>query len=167
MIARILGAVLAGALMAGCAGAGARAADEDLVTRGQYLVTIMDCTGCHTPGALVGKPDADRRLAGSSIGFGFPGGVVYPPNLTPDRETGLGAWTDAEIERAVRRGQSRDGRPLVPIMPWPSYAVLSDADARAVVTYLRSLRPIRHAVPRPVKPGEKAVAPYLTVVEPR
>jgi len=57
--------------------------------------------------------------------------------------------------------------PLVPNMPWPSRAVLTDADARAIVAYLRSLRPVRHPAPRPVKPGEKAVAPYLTLVEPR
>lgn len=138
-----------------------------LVERGRYLVAIMDCGGCHTPGSLGGKPDGSRALAGSAIGFGGPFGVVYPKNLTPDPETGLGAWTEAEIDRAIRKGQSRDGRPLVPIMPWPSYAVLSDADARALVAYLRSLAPIRFEVPKNVKPGEPPPAPYLTVVEPK
>ncbi len=98
-------------------------------SRGQYLVRITDCGGCHTPGALAGKPDASRQLAGSDIGFGGPWGVAYPRNLTPDKETGLGAWTDAEIIRALRQGQSRDGRPLAPIMPWPSYAALAGSRA--------------------------------------
>ena len=83
---------------------------DALVERGAYLVAIMDCTGCHTDGALIGQPDPARFLAGSEIGFGGPpppgassGPVVYPPNLTPDVETGLGAWSDEEIMRAFRR----------------------------------------------------------------
>jgi len=61
-------------------------ASAQTMSRGEYLVTIMHCGGCHTPGALAGKPDFSRKLAGSSIGFGIPGvGVVYPPNLTSDR----------------------------------------------------------------------------------
>lgn len=145
-------------------------ADPKIVTRGQYLVTMMDCTGCHTPGSLAGKPDRNRRLAGSDIGFALgpdaSGGVVYPPNLTPDRETGLGAWSDDQIIRAIRAGQSRDGRVLVPIMPWPSYAALTMADARAVVAYLRSIPPVKHAAPANVKAGDKPTKPYLVVVDP-
>ena len=154
-------------LLAACATATRPPADEDRITRGRYLVTVMDCTGCHTPGALGGQPDTSRYLAGSTIGFGFPGGVVYPPNLTPDQETGLGKWTDAEIIRAFRQGQSRDGRPLVPIMPWPSYAALTPADAQAIVAFLRTLPPVRHQAPRNVKPGERPPAAYLTVTEPK
>src|SRR5215510_2270176 len=97
---------------------GQRKTDPKLVARGQYLAAVMDCGGCHTPGAVVGKPDEARRLGGSDIGFGLgPGatqGVVYPKNLTPDRDTGLGTWTDDQIIRAIRAGQSRDGRVLVP-----------------------------------------------------
>jgi len=139
----------------------------DLAERGRYLATIMDCGGCHTPGALAGKPDGTRALAGSDIGFGGPFGVVYPKNLTSDAETGLGKWTDAEITRAIRGGQSRDGRPLIPIMPWPSYSVLTEDDTRAIVAFLRSLIPVRFAVPANAKPGEKPPAPYLAVVEPK
>src|SRR4051812_37469505 len=74
-------------------------------SRGEYLATIMDCGGCHTGGALAGQPDPQLYLAGSEIGFGIPGtGFFYPPNLTPDRETGLGAWGEAEIIRAIRTG---------------------------------------------------------------
>ena len=140
-------AILVGAalLAAQSLSAGAEHVSGD-VARGQYLTSIMDCAGCHTPGALAGKPDASRRFAGSDIGFalgsGPTAGVVYPPNLTPDRETGLGAWTEDEMIRAIRGGQSRDGRPLVPIMPWPNYSALTMADARALVAYLRSLQPI-------------------------
>jgi hypothetical protein len=65
--------------------------------RGQYLVTIMDCSGCHTPGVFQGNPDTQRPLAGSEVGFKIPGlGYFYPPNLTPDPETGLGKWSNAE-----------------------------------------------------------------------
>jgi mono/diheme cytochrome c family protein len=126
----------------------------------------MDCAGCHTPGALIGHPDGTRKLAGSDVGFGGPFGVTYPKNLTPDRETGLGQWTDAEIARAIRQGQSRDGRALLPVMPWPSYAVLTPEDAQAIAAYLKSLPPVKFAVPADVKPGGRATAPYLTVVSP-
>lgn len=149
------------------------AADEASVARGRYLVHIMDCTGCHTTGALAGEPQADHFLAGSDIGFGgsapmgeMTGGVVYPPNLTPDPETGLGRWTDEQIIAAFRSGRRPDGRQLVPIMPWPSYAALTDEDARAIVDYLRTLEPVKHQVPAPVKPGGRPVAPYLSLTRP-
>lgn len=148
------------------ASATAPAASAD-ATRGQYLVSIMDCAGCHTPGALQGQPDPDRRLAGSGVGFATPAGIVYPPNLTPDPETGLGRWSEAEIVRAFRHGQGRDGRPLIPVMPWPSYSVLTEADARAIVAHLRSLPPVRFSVPRNTRPNEPPAAPYLTVVAPK
>lgn len=147
------------------AGAASRSSAE--IARGQYLTTIMDCAGCHTPGALAGKPDFERRLAGSAIGFALPGGgVVYPKNITPDTETGLGHWSEEDIARAVRQGQSRDGRVLIPVMPWPSYAVLTESDARAIGAYLKSVPPVRFEVPRDVRPGEKVQAPYLDVVTP-
>jgi mono/diheme cytochrome c family protein len=155
--------VLAG--LVGLAGA-QPAGGADPVSRGRYLATIMACGDCHTGGALSGKPDPNRHLAGSEIGFGFPGGVVYPPNLTPDPETGLGNWTDAEILHAIRRGVRPDGRNLVPIMPWPSYAILTDDDARALVAYLRTLPPIRFRAPTNVGPSERPPAPFMTIVAP-
>ena len=66
----------------------------------------------------------------------------------------------------MRQGLSRNGRPLNPVMPWPSYSVLTSEDAQALVAYLRSIPPVRFAVPADVKPGDRAVAPYLTVVSP-
>lgn len=143
-------------------------AQQGDVARGKYLATIMDCTGCHTAGALIGQPDPKRLLAGSEIGFAVPGlGVFYPPNLTPDRDTGLGAWSAAEIVAAVRKGERPDGRMLAPMMPWPSYAALSDADARALAAYLKSLPPVRNQAPAPVGPGETPASPYLTLVVPK
>lgn len=135
--------------------------------RGEYLSRIMDCGGCHTGGALAGQPDPRLHLAGSGIGFGIPDlGVFYPPNLTPDRETGLGAWSEADIMRAVRTGVRPDGRILAPVMPWHSYAALNDADARALARYLRSLPPVRNEVPRMVGASETPRAPYLSVIVP-
>jgi mono/diheme cytochrome c family protein len=143
-------------------------AQSDLVARGRYLATIGVCTDCHTDGTLAGKPDPSRYLAGSTIGFEVPGfGIVYGKNLTPDAETGLGTWTDEEIVRAFKQGQGRDGRSLAPIMPWHAYTVLSDEDTRALVAFLRSLTPVRFAPPANVKPGEKPISPYMTVVPPK
>jgi len=142
-------------------------ADAARLKRGEYLVTIMDCTGCHTPGKLLGKPDPGRLLAGSEVGFAIPGlGTFYPPNLTPDRETGLGGWSQADIVKAVRTGVRPDGRQLAPIMPYDNYGKLTDADAAALAAYLKSLKPVRNAAPRLVGPNEKPTAPYLSVVMP-
>lgn len=138
------------------------------VERGAYLATVMDCTGCHTPGTFLGKPDMARMLGGSEVGFQIPGlGIFYPPNLTPDAETGIGKWSTADIIKAVRTGVRPDGRQLAPAMPYMSYAKLTDADANALAAYLKSLKPVKNAAPALVGPAEKAKAPYLTVVMPQ
>jgi mono/diheme cytochrome c family protein len=140
---------------------------QDPVKRGEYLVAIMDCTGCHTPGMLVGKPDMARFLGGSEVGFQIPGmGIFYPPNLTPDAQTGIGGWSETDIIKAVRTGVRPDGRILAPVMPYHSYGRLDDADARALVRYLKSLKPVQNKVPSPVGPSEKPTAAYMTVVTP-
>ena len=155
------------ALLLALAAAPARAQDAE-ARRGEYLSRIMDCGGCHTPGALAGRPDPRLNLAGSDIGFAIPElGYFYPPNLTPDPETGLGRWTAEQIVTAIRTGVRPDGRILVPIMPWHSYAALTDDDARALVRYLRGLPPIRNAAPPMTASGEAPPGPYLTVVVPR
>lgn len=160
-------AALGAGLFAALASAPAPAAAQDSLKRGEYLAAIMDCTGCHTPGALTGQPDMQRYLAGADVGFQIPGlGVFYPPNLTPD-ETGLGTWSEAEIVRAVRAGERPDGRMLVPVMPYHSYAKLTDADAAALAAYLKSLKPVRNEVPGPVGASDKPPAPYFTVVVPQ
>jgi mono/diheme cytochrome c family protein len=146
----------------------AAAAADDTVERGEYLARIMDCTGCHTPGALAGQPDFDRYLAGSDIGFQIPGvGVFYPPNLTPDPVNGLGGWSAEDIITAVRSGVRPDGRELAPVMPWPSYGALNDEDAKALAAFLMSLPAIAHQSPAPVGPEGTPTAPYLTVVAPQ
>ncbi|MDX2204141.1 MAG: cytochrome c [Hyphomicrobiaceae bacterium] len=140
----------------------------DDIARGEYLARIMDCAGCHTPGALIGKPDQARNLAGSEIGFHIPDlGYFYPPNLTSDGRTGLGTWTEADIIKAVRTGVRPDGRILAPVMPWHSYAALNDADAQMLARYLKSLPPVPHEVPGPTGASGQPPAPYLTVVAPK
>jgi mono/diheme cytochrome c family protein len=149
------------------AAAATPAAAQDL-KRGEYLARIMDCGGCHTPGALAGQPDLAHPLAGGTVGFELPGlGIFYPPNLTPHPEAGLGAWSEADIVRALRTGARPDGRELAPIMPWRSYQALTDEDAMALASYLKSLPPEPHKVPAPVGPSERAPAPYLTAVMPK
>jgi mono/diheme cytochrome c family protein len=162
-IAVILIAIAASAALP----AGGTGPSQELVERGRYLTSIMDCSGCHTPGALGGKPDTARPLGGSDIGFKIPSlGIFYPPNLTPDRDSGLGTWTAEQIVAAVRTGVRPDGRMLAPVMPYHNYAILTDDDARALATYLRTLKPVRNKVPGPVGDAEVAPAPYLAVVLP-
>ena len=89
------------------------------IERGKYLVTLGGCHDCHTPGYFFGKPDATRYLGGSEVGFEIPGlGVFHGPNLTPDKDTGLGSWTEEQIVAAIQTGTRPDGRVLAPIMPW-------------------------------------------------
>jgi mono/diheme cytochrome c family protein len=108
---------------------------EALLARGEYLTKAADCVACHTaPG---GRPFAGGRA------FQLSFGTIYAPNITPDRETGLGAWSDAEFIRAVRRGVGRHGEDLYPALPYTSYSLISDDDALAIRAYLASLAPIR------------------------
>lgn len=138
------------------------------LARGQYLATIMDCGGCHTGGVLMGRPDPARYLAGSEVGFQIPGlGVFYPPNLTADEATGLGAWSEADILLALREGIRPDGRELAPAMPWRSYAAISEEDGQALAAYLKSLPAVAFKAPGPFGPEEKPSAPYLTMAMPR
>lgn len=149
----------------GQAEAAAEPGPQDALARGKYLVAIMDCAGCHKPGALTGQAKPETPLSGSQEGFEIPGfGVVYPPNLTP-HETGLGGWTEAQIITAVTKGERPDGRILAPIMPWHGYANLTPDDAKALAAYLKSLPPVESRVPGPTPP-EKATQPYLTMKVP-
>lgn len=151
------------AVLACCAPTGTLAASDSDVGRGEYLATIMDCGGCHTTGVFFGKPDPERYLAGSEVGFQIPGlGIFYPPNLTPDPATGLGTWSAEDIVKAVRTGERPDGRILAPAMPYGHYGKLTDADAYALSAYLKSLKPVRHQVPAITGDAETPTAPYLT-----
>ena len=138
------------------------------IERGKYLATVAGCNDCHTPGHLLGKPDMARRLGGSDVGFEIPGmGVFHGPNLTPDKATGLGNWTDAQIVTAIRTGKRPDGRVLAPVMPWMALAALTDADARAIAAYLKSLPPVANKVPGPFGPSDKATGLVMKVVAPQ
>src|SRR6185436_6544546 len=83
-------------------------ASKAQLERGEYLVTIMGCGDCHTPGTLYGDPDFTRRLSGSELGWQGPWGVTYPRNLTPDPETGIASWSENDIITAFRTGHRPD-----------------------------------------------------------
>ena len=122
---------------------------------------------CHTDGAFLGKPDLAHPLAGSSIAHEVGGlGIFWPPNLTPDPETGLGTWSDRDIVKALRTGKRPDGRVLAPAMPWTTYAHLTDADVLAVAHHLKGLPPIRGTVRPPSAPGTPQTTPVVSVVVP-
>jgi mono/diheme cytochrome c family protein len=122
------------------------------LARGEYLVKhVGDCLGCHSDhNDLLGFPVKPGTEGQGGFAFdetfGVPG-VVCAQNLTPDSETGMGTWTDGEVSRAIREGVSRDGHALFPMMPYEALRDMSDEDARAIVVYLRTLKPIHHAVP--------------------
>ncbi len=159
-----LGAML-GLAATGAAAAGDLAGGD--AVRGEYLATIMVCGDCHSGRLENGEIDPPFYLAGGTAGFEIPGlGVFWPPNLTPDAETGLGTWSAAEVAAAIREGVRPDGRILAPIMPYAFYGRLSDTDVADLVAYLRALEPVRHAVPAPVGTAETAAAPYYAVVVP-
>lgn len=150
---------------------------EELVQRGEYLITTMGCNDCHSPKVMGLKGpelDGSRLMSGHpaeqplakidtalikdwalfaptlTVGVG-PWGVTYAANLTPD-DTGIGAWTEEQFKKAIKEGKSKgmDGtRPLLPPMPWQNYRNLSDEDAKAMFAYLKSLKPVKNIVPAP------------------
>jgi len=151
------------------------------VARGRRLVSIGGCNDCHTPmkfdaelgmpvpdmtrmlsGHPQGAPDPASALGGHDIAvigptftsFRLPFGVVYPANLTPDKDTGLGGWTEEMFVRALRTGRHMggNGRPILPPMPWMTLAQQSDADLKAIFAYLQSVPAIRNDVPAPKVP---------------
>jgi mono/diheme cytochrome c family protein len=127
--------VIAAALYGICAHTALAAGPQ--VERGKYLVIVAGCTDCHSPGALHGMPDNTRYLGGSDVGFAVPGeGVFVGRNLTPDKATGLGNWTDQQIIEALTKG----------------------------VAYLKSLPPVHNEIPGPFGPNETPSSLVLTVL---
>ena len=158
---------IAAALAALCAPLAAQAADPAAVARGKYLVTIASCHDCHTPGYFLGKPDLARYLGGSDVGFELPGlGTFLGPNLTPDKETGLGNWTDAQIVAAIQTGVLPDGRMLAPIMPYHAFANFTPQDVQAIVSFLRTIPPVQHKVEGPFGPSQTPTVFVMKVVPP-
>jgi len=163
----VLGLALVGAGCEVSTQPGTTAAAQNPVERGRYLVTVAACTDCHTPGSFIGMPDMMRFLGGSEVGFEIPGlGVFHPPNLTPDAETGLGSWTEAQIVTAITTGMRPDGRQLAPIMPWMHYANFTPEDSMAIAVYLKSLTPVVNKVPGPFGPNEPQTTLVMKVVPP-
>jgi mono/diheme cytochrome c family protein len=121
-----------------------------LIGRGAYLVNgPAGCGNCHTLKNPDLSPRADMELAGGER-FDTPIFTAYSRNLTPDKETGIGTWTDQEIIRALREGVSKEGDVLGPPMPVPTYHTMSDDDAKAIVAYLRTLKPVHNEVPESI-----------------
>lgn len=156
---------------------------DDLVARGEYLIHITGCISCHTPPkpeynvadltqlspeqlqdlslrALETLDVEDKLLAGGRPFSLGPAGVIFSRNLTPDEETGLGTWTDEEIEAALRIGVSKDGSRLHPLMPYRNFYGLSREDVRAIIAYLRSIPAVNNPEPPNQLAGE-IVAPEL------
>jgi mono/diheme cytochrome c family protein len=118
----------------------------DKIETGRYLVQIGHCMLCHTPLNAAHQPDyANQFGAGGFVLIGQFGERVTP-NITPDKATGIGSWSDAEIRRSLTTGVTPTGAVLGPPMPWHYLATMTDADIDAVVVYLRTLPPIRHKV---------------------
>jgi hypothetical protein len=120
--------------------------------RGKYLVrAVLACMDCHSPHDWT-KHDAPALAgmegAGAEMELAGGPGRVVASNLTPDPETGAGTWTDDMLARAVREGIGHDGRALFPIMPYGLYQRLPDEDLASIVVYLRSLAPVRNALPQ-------------------
>lgn len=170
-------------LMMACQQQQQQQAVEDPVKRGEYLVTIGGCNDCHSP-KLPGPipvPDESRLLSGhpsaepyptwspadlqdrnaialtSSMlsSWAGPWGVSFAANLTPDKATGLGNWTEESFIRALRTGKhlgQADGREILPPMPWPTIARMTDSDLKAMWAYLQSLPAIENQVPAPIPP---------------
>jgi mono/diheme cytochrome c family protein len=139
---------------------------EQQIARGKYLVAVSGCHDCHTPGTLYGAPDQTRLLAGSELGWESPAGTTYARNLTPDVETGIGSWSEADIVKALRSGQRPDGAPLLPPMPWPNTASLTDEDVSAMAAYLKSIPAVSHRVPDVVPAGKKAAGAVIAIPAP-
>lgn len=143
-----LGFATAALLVADCA-----PSHEQQVSRGAYLVKVVGCGDCHTPGGFTGKPDMSRVMGGADGAILVSGlGTYPPPNLTPDKATGIGGWTTAQIAAAITTGVTPNGRVLSPAMPWTDFANLSKADANDIALYLQSLPAVSHAVPGPSAP---------------
>jgi hypothetical protein len=119
--------------------------------RGKYLAISIGCLYCHSPHdwSKAGDPIlSGMDGAGQQLPYGDLPGKIFAPNLTPDTETGAGNWSDDALARAIREGIGHDGRALFPIMPFPHYRNMPDEDLASIIVYLRTLPPVRHAVPQ-------------------
>lgn len=112
---------------------------KDLVAKGQYIFALAGGCACHT------EPKSTPHVGARA--FPIPFGTVYSTNITQDKETGLGAWTDQEIHEAMVKGIRKDGSRIVPVMPYEKYSGMAQDDVRAMIAYMRSLKPVRKPTP--------------------
>jgi len=117
----------------------------DKIAYGGYIVnSLAHCFECHTPPG----PDPEHHLGAGGFPFPVkPGVVVRSLNITPDKETGIGAWTDAQIRRAITKGKDKNGKQLVPIMPYGHFTHMTRQDVDDVIAYLRTIPPVHNVVP--------------------
>jgi mono/diheme cytochrome c family protein len=177
--------LLAALSMSSLALAAPAGASSSQVKRGEYLVNFGGCHDCHTPKKMGPKGpelDTDRLLSGhpeqmpvtpapalqgpwmaatvvTMTAWSGPWGISFTANLTPDRETGLGAWTEQNFVDTMRTGRHMGrGRPILPPMPWQMAGNLTDQDLKAVFAYLRTIPSVKNRVPQPVPPAGPASA---------
>ncbi|WP_349294938.1 c-type cytochrome (plasmid) [Thioclava sp. 'Guangxiensis'] len=122
--------------------------DADLVKQGEYIARAADCTACHTA-PVDGKPFSGGYKISS------PMGPIIATNITPSRDYGIGTWSEDEFAKAIRQGVTPDGTHLYPAMPYPSYAKMTDADVKALYTYL-----MQGVDPVDAAPAEKTDLPF-------
>ena len=143
------------------------AASPARLERGKYLAEgVMHCFACHSE--LNWKAEGVPPLPGKKgAGTVFPDESLPPfkfvaPNITPDKESGAGTWTDAQFERALRQGIGHDGRKLLPLMPYINYRQLSDEDLTSIIVYVRSIPAVKNVLPKtPLPPPVTASLPSL------
>jgi mono/diheme cytochrome c family protein len=124
-------------------------ADTDLLKRGSYLVNgILTCGNCHTPKGPTG--DIGDRAFSGGLSWDEAPFKVTAPNITPDKETGIGNYSDDELKEVLRKGIKRNGVPVAMVMPSGFYEIMTDADLDAVLAYLHTIKPIKNTVPDPV-----------------
>lgn len=123
------------------------AAGPETIKRGEYLARAADCAACHTV--------ASGKSYAGGLAFPLPMGTIYATNITPDKEFGIGNWSDAEFVRAMHHGVRKDGADLYPAFPYASYALMSTEDALAIKDYLFSQEPV-HARP----PADDLIFPF-------
>jgi len=113
--------------------------NKELVAKGEYIFSLAAGCACHSDPK--GTPHAGGRR------FPIPFGTVYSTNLTADKETGLGGWTDQQIHDAVTKGISHDGNKILPLMPYGQYSGMAQDDLKALIAFLRTLKPVRKPTP--------------------
>jgi len=113
--------------------------NDEQIAKGQYIFALAGGCACHS--VPKGTPNAGGR------DFPIPFGTVYSTNITQDKETGLGAWSDREIADAITKGYRRDGSRILPVMPYEKYSGMAQEDLQALIAYLRTLKPVKKATP--------------------